>query len=81
MKMKIGDIIKYDGKEWCVTFAGDTFVRLERGAGYSHSVIVVPYDLLCRTQRYPTETESAIPILTQPPINPKTQQQGGSPLG
>lgn len=44
--MQIGDIIKYDGKEWCVTFAGDTFVRLERGAGYSHSVIVVPYDLL-----------------------------------
>ena len=40
--MQIGDIIKYDGKEWCVTATGDSFVRLERGAGYSHSVIVVP---------------------------------------
>ena len=36
---------------------------------------------LSRTQRYPTETESASPILTQPTSNPKTQQHGGSPLG
>ena len=40
-----------------------------------------PEQFFGRTQRYPTETESASPILTQPTNNPKTQQQGGSPLG
>jgi hypothetical protein len=44
--MRIGDLIQYDGAEWCVTFVGRSFARLERGCGPSHSVIVVQLDLL-----------------------------------
>ena len=41
--MRIGDIVKYHGEEWCITFLGPTYARLERGYGLSHSIIIVDY--------------------------------------
>lgn len=41
--MKIGDSINYGGKEWWIAAKGDWGLRLERGFGPSHSVIVVPW--------------------------------------
>ena len=41
--MRPGDFINYDGKEWCVAATGEWGVRLERGYGRSHSVIVLPW--------------------------------------
>ena len=45
--MKVGDFYTYNGNEYCVTSVGQYSVRLERGCGRSHSVIVLPWEHLC----------------------------------